>query len=109
MGKELITECIQERRNKTDKTKLNISSCLDLFFDWLEGKTISKRTILAYLDHLDKHEYKINGTGETKKYSALSKYQHTSVLRSRHRTTYSQVSNQCLDFQGHYQQLKINF
>jgi len=30
-------------------------------------------------------------------------------LRSRHRTTYSQVSNQCLDFQGHYQQLKINF
>src|SRR5674536_189192 len=25
-------------------------------------------------------------------------------VRSRHRTTYSQVSNQCLDFQGHYQQ-----
>jgi len=30
-------------------------------------------------------------------------------LRNRHRTTYSQISNQCLDFQGHYQQLKINF
>jgi hypothetical protein len=34
---------------------------------------------------------------------------HLVALRSRHRTTYSQVSNQCLDFQGHYQQLKINF
>ena len=31
------------------------------------------------------------------------------TLRSRHRTTNSKVSNQCLDFQGHYQQLKINF
>ena len=43
------------------------------------------------------------------KFATISFVATHSRLRSRHRTTYSHVSNQCLDFQGHYQQLKINF
>ena len=53
--KKYLQQCKADGVNQ--RTQKNVKNCLSLFFKWKGKRTISKSTILDYLDYLDEHEF----------------------------------------------------